>query len=127
MWSSQEEPNPFSTAKDDKSEDPNKIKDKGKNENENEKEGESVQLSSGSKTSSSPPSENPTQHSTQSQSHSETNINAKATPAGTAVDQGHGPGAKEQAATVAPEGTHEANVQKEGGAVDNVKHIDARN
>jgi hypothetical protein len=44
-----------------------------------------------------------------------------------AVDQGHGPGAKQQAATVAPEGTHEANIQKDGGAVDNVKQIDARN
>jgi len=40
-----------------------------------------------------------------------------------AVNQGYGRGAKEQAATVAPEGTKDAHMQRQGEAVDRVKHI----
>ncbi|KAF9526346.1 hypothetical protein CPB83DRAFT_857942 [Crepidotus variabilis] len=46
-----------------------------------------------------------------------------ANPQGMAVGQGYGKGAKEQAATVAPQGTKDAEYQRKGEAVDRVKHI----
>ncbi|TFK37376.1 hypothetical protein BDQ12DRAFT_750814 [Crucibulum laeve] len=46
---------------------------------------------------------------------------AQATPAGGAHTSGVG--AKEQAATIAPQGTHSGEMQRKGEAVDRVKHI----
>ncbi|KDR78954.1 hypothetical protein GALMADRAFT_64291 [Galerina marginata CBS 339.88] len=40
------------------------------------------------------------------------------TPGGMAVNQGYGKGAMEQAATVAPEGTREAEMQRKGNNID---------
>ena len=94
--------------------------------------GESLQLPSGTK-----PDWTPSESSNAplSQGHGTTDealasqyrANAKVTPGGMVVGGGYGPGAKEQAATVAPEGTHESKVQKEGDVADKIKHIDARN
>jgi len=107
----QDEPNPFQNA-----------------DTDDEKESTSPSGPGG------PPSRHPSQSHSQT-THSQPNSDniqlgqpnisgpPKANPQGMAVNQGYGHGAKEQAATVAPEGTKDAHMQRQGEAVDRVKHI----